>query len=598
MACPRDIKAERRLTGIPVSPGVAMGSMRLVCGGDTSPDIYPITEDELEGEWGRFEAALALTREQIENLKKRVTEMTGAKEAEIFDAHLLFLLDKSVMESIRSELRVRRQNVEAVAYAVIQTYIEAMRRVDDPYLRARTSDFEDVLHRLLENLHHSSASVESFAPVSGGAGDSGSAGIVGARDLTPSDTAALDTESVLGFATELGSTNSHTAILARSMGIPAVVGVPRLLLDTCERQYAVLDGYKGVLILNPEPETKEYYERLRAEKNQFYKALEAMHGLPTETKDGRRMRLAANVEFAHEYANVVSSGAEGVGLYRTEFFLLGDRGFPDEDEQADHYAALARACAPHEVVFRTFDAGGDKLPVEQPDAPEDNPFLGWRGIRVSLSRPELFKIQLRAILRASSVGKCSIMYPMISGITEVRLARELLEECKAELRREGRDFDEHIRTGIMIEVPGAAAIADVLADEVDFFSIGTNDLTQYTIAVDRVNFRVAHMFRSSHPGVIRLINKTIADASAKNIPTAICGEMAGDIAMLPLLVGMGASELSVGVHHVPIIRYAVRNLNYWECRDMVREALQAKDSSTIKALSKGLAMRSYPDLFD
>lgn len=596
MACPQKIKAERRLTGIPVSPGVAMGLMRLVCGGSTSPDIYSVAEEDLEREWERFETALGRTREQLETLKTRVTEMTGAKEAAIFDAHLLLLQDKSVIEAVRKELNKRRQNIEAVVYAVVQTYIEAMRRVDDPYLRARTGDFEDVLHRVLENLRCTLPSAEDAGFLS--EDSEMSAGIVGARDLTPSDTATMDTETVLGFATELGSTNSHTAILARSMGIPAVVGVPRLLLDTHEQQEAILDGFKGILILNPDSETKEYYERLRAEKDKFYKTLEEMRGLPAETKDGRRLRLAANVEFAHEYANVVSSGAEGVGLYRTEFFLLGNHDLPDEDKQTEHYAALVRACAPNDVVFRTLDAGGDKLPIEQAEGPEDNPFLGWRGIRVSLSRPDLFKTQLRAILRASAEGKCSIMFPMVSGVTEVRLARELLEECKAELRREGLSYDEHIRVGIMIEVPSAAVIADILAEEVDFFSIGTNDLTQYTIAVDRVNFRVAHMFRSTHPGVIRLINMTISEGAEKGIPTAVCGEMAGDITMLPLLVGMGASELSVGVHHLPIIRYAVRNLNYWECRDMVREALLAKDSSTVKMLSKGLAKRSYPDLFD
>lgn len=597
MAHDDHLKAERRLKGIPASPGVAIGELHLICGDMTSPEIRTIAAGDIEKEWGRFEAALALTQEQIEALKERVAETSGSKDAEIFDAHLMFLLDRSVLDSIRRELETRLQNVEAVAYAVVMTYVESMRRVDDPYLRARATDIEDVLARLLGNLRHSSASVDTFRAVPC---DSASCAnrIMGARDFTPSDTAAMDSESILGFVTELGSTVSHTAILARSLGIPAIVGVPRLLLDTRERQEAILDGYKGILILNPEAETKEYYECLQAEKDKFYRTLEAMRDLPTETLDGRRMRLAANVEFAHEYRNVMASGAEGVGLYRTEFFLLGNHAMPGEDEQAEHYRMLVETCAPYEVVFRTLDAGGDKLPVEMLDVPEENPFLGWRGVRVSLSRPDIFKIQLRAILRASAHGKCGIMFPMISGITEVRRVRELLEECKAELRREGQAFDEHIRAGIMIEVPGAAMIADILADEVDFFSIGTNDLTQYTIAVDRVNFRVAHMFRSTHPGVIRLIHTTVSEGTAKGIPTAVCGEMAGDITLLPLLVGMGASELSVGVHHLPVIRYAVRHLNYWECRDMVREALQAKDSSTIRALSKGLAMRSYPDLFD
>lgn len=267
---------------------------------------------------------------------------------------------------------------------------------------------------------------------------------------------------------------------------------------------------------------------------------------------------------------------------------------PDEDTQYEHYRRLVEECAPHEVIFRTLDAGGDKLPFEVLEEKEDNPFLGWRGIRVSLSRPEVFKEQLRAVLRASAHGKAAVMFPMVSGITEVLQIKDLLAECRTELRERGQAFDEHLRVGIMIEVPSAAMMSDVLARHVDFFSIGTNDLTQYTIAVDRVNFRVSGMFRPTHPGVIRMMKQTIS----AGIPTAICGEMGADISLIPLLVGLGASELSVGTHLLPLVRYAIRHLNYDACRAMTEEALQAEDSYTIRALSQDLARASYAELFD
>lgn len=415
-----------------------------------------------------------------------------------------------------------------------------------------------------------------------------------AYDLTPSDTADLDSQKVLGFVTEAGSAVSHTAILARSLGIPAVVGVPRLVIDSRVGCKAILDGYSGVVILNPTAETEEFYRTLQAEKEEAYRALTDMRDLPATTTDGKRIRLAANVEFAHEYSAIQRSGAEGVGLYRTEFFLLGNGSMPDEDEQYEHYRKLVESCAPEEVIFRTLDSGGDKLPFEVAEEKEDNPFLGWRGIRVSLSRPEVFKDQLRAILRASAHGKVGVMFPMVSGITEVKQVHELLDECRAELRERGCAYDENMRVGIMIEVPSAAMMSDVLARHVDFFSIGTNDLTQYTIAVDRVNFRVSGMFRPTHPGVIRMIKQTIS----AGIPTAICGEMGGDIALVPLLVGLGATELSVGTHLLPLIRYAIRHLSYEECRAMAEQALQAEDSYTIRNLSADMARKAYPDLFE
>lgn len=565
-----------------------MGRLRVEARGCTAPVIRTILPTEIEAEWLRFEKALERTEAEIKVLKSRVEELSGATEAAIFDAHLLFLRDRMIISRLRKEMPQRLQNIDSVYYAVVQNFMEAMRLVDDAYLRSRVVDIGDVLQRVLKNLEQKVTRTRKNKPVST------EPCVLAAYDLTPSDTADLDSQNVLGFVTEMGSAVSHTAILARSLGLPAVVAVPNLVMESRVGQPAILDGYNGVLILNPTQETREYYERLQAEKAKAYQALVAMKDLPAETRDGRRIHLACNVDFVHEYSSVKKSGADGVGLYRTEFFLLGGDSLPDEEAQYEHYRRLVEECAPHEVIFRTLDSGGDKLPFENMDEKESNPFLGWRGIRVSLSRPAIFKEQLRAILRASAHGKAGVMFPMISGLTEVKEVKEILEECRNELRERGQAFDENMRVGIMIEVPSAAMMADVLSRYVDFFSIGTNDLTQYTIAVDRVNYRVANMFRSTHPGVIRLIHKTIS----AGISTAICGEMGGDITLLPLLVGLGATELSVGTHLLPLIRFAIRHLHYDECRQMAEQALLAEDSHSIRALSKAVAVKSYPELFD
>lgn len=578
---------ERRLTGQPVSPGIAMGVLRVEARGCQAPVTRSITAAAVEGEWRRFDAALTRTEEEIHALKERVERLSGEKEAAIFDAHLLFLRDRTIMAKLQREMPLRLQNIESVYYAVVQNFMEVMRRVDDAYLRSRVADIGDVLQRVLKNMAPAEKQEAQDA-------DSSEPCVLAAFDLAPSDTADLDTDSVLGFVTEMGSAVSHTAILARSLGLPAVVGVPHLVIDSRVGQFAILDGFNGELILNPTKETLEHYRALQAEKKKAYETLVGMNNLPAETRDGHRIRLAANVEFVHEFGSIQRSGAEGVGLFRTEFFLLDGNTLPDEEEQYAHYRALVESCAPHEVIFRTLDSGGDKLPFEESEEQEANPFLGWRGIRVSLSRPAIFKEQLRAILRASAHGKVGVMFPMVSGLTEVKDALLLLDECRAELRKRGQAYDPKMRVGIMIEVPSAAMMADVLARYVDFFSIGTNDLTQYTIAVDRVNYRVSGMFRPTHPGVVRLMRHTIE----AGIPTAICGEMGADITLIPLLVGLGAKELSCGTHLLPLVRFAIRHLNYAECRAMAEQALQAEDSRTIRALSKALALRSYPNLFD
>ncbi len=580
--------AEQRLTGLPVSPGIAMGTLRVEARDCAAPPMWSIERQDIAGEWERFELALSRTEDELRTLKDRVEHISGATEAAIFDAHLLFLRDPTILNKLERELPERLQNIDSVYYAVVQNFMEVMRTVDDAYLRSRVLDIRDVLQRVLRNLKPGHSPTRTSAEAQGSY-------ILAAYELTPGDTADLDKSRVLGFVTETGSAMSHTAILARSLGLPAVVAVPRLVMDSRSGSPAILDGYDGVLIINPSAETRERYNALRDEREKAYREIVQMRDLPTDTLDGRHIRLAANVEFVHEFNSILESGAEGVGLYRTEFFLLGTDGqrMPDEDAQYEHYRGLVEACAPHEVIFRTLDAGGDKLPFEALSEKEDNPALGWRGIRVSLSRPSIFKQQLRAVLRASAHGRVGIMFPMVSGITEVRNTLDLLRTCREELRSRGQAFDEKMRVGIMIEVPGAAMMADVLAKYVDFFSVGTNDLTQYTIAVDRVNYRVAPMFRVTHPGVVRMMARTIE----AGIPTTVCGEMGGDISLVPLLVGLGATEFSVGTHLLPLVRVAIRQLNYQECRAMAQKALLAEDSATIRALSHSLALKSYPQLF-
>lgn len=589
---------EIRLTGIPVSPGIAFGYIKVHISGSQEPESYDITEADIPGELVRFHRALLDTTTQISRMRDRMKLISGEKEAAIFDAHMMFLQDKSVISKVEKLLSTRLKNVEFVYYVVMQDYIEVLRRLDDPYFRARTGDMEDVMQRVIKNLTQIEP-LENLLNNTEREEDEDSQ-ILMAYDLTPSDTAAMDAFKIRGFATETGSTVSHTAILARSMGIPAIVGIEHGVLKVECRAFAIIDGYKGVLVIKPTDETIQYYKRIQSEKEKAYKKLEALRDLPTETKDGRKIRLSGNVEFPHEYSAVKEVGAEGVGLFRTEFFLLGNRtGMPDEEEQYNYYRELAEGCAPHGVIFRTLDAGGDKLPSEKLDAPEPNPFLGWRGIRVSLTRKSIFKKQLRAILRATvGIPKCGVMFPMISGYTEVMQAKAVLQECRDELEAEGIPYDKNLRVGIMIEVPSAALMTDVLAKEVDFFSVGTNDLTQYTIAVDRVNNKVANLFRSTHPAVGRLINMTVQAGEREGIPTAICGEMAGDILLMPLLIGLGAVSFSVGVHLVPVVRYAIRNLNYEECRAMAQEALASSNSRDIVNLSTALAKKSYPILFE
>ena len=571
--------------GIPASPGIAIAPVHVIARGFSAPEVYQIEESEVAREQERFRQAIEITKRQLLELQSRLEDLSGENESGIFEAHVMMIEDRAVVGRVLTAIENRLQNAEYAFYAVMQNFLEAMRRIPDPYLRERTADIEDVAQRVLRNF-----SPDSEARHQG----PDDRHILVAYDLAPSDTASMNRRHVLGLATEQGSVNSHTAILARAFGVPAVVGLEGAVIEVLTLAPAILDGYSGKLILHPTQETLERYRKLSDEKAKVRSELEAKRGAATETIDGRAITVSANIEIVEELPMVKRSGAKGIGLYRTEFLLLNNgEEMPDENHQAECYARVAREMAPHSVIIRTLDAGGDKLPVEPLTEPEPNPFLGWRGIR-----PAMFRAQIRAILRASAFGKVAMMFPMISGLSEIWRSKEMVRRCMDELDKEGITFDPNVPVGVMIEVPAAALCADMLAPEVDFFSIGTNDLIQYTVAVDRVNPHVADLYRPTHPAVIRLIKRTIDAATDNGIWTGICGEMAGDIRLTPLLIGLGVEELSVGPQQVSGVGQAIRSLSHAECAAMSDEALRHTRSQGILDLSLTLARKHYGELLD
>jgi len=576
-------------TGIPASPGIAVGPIHVIARGFSAPEVYEIPESDIAEEQKRFEAAVDVTKKQLTNLQERLESLAGNRESEIFEAHVMLLEDKALLDRVFNAIDKRQQNAEFAFYAVMQNFLEAMRRIPDPYLRERTADIEDVSQRVLRNFQADEDS-EHHQP--------DGKHILLAYDLSPSDTASMNRRHLLGFATEQGSVNSHTAILARSFGIPAVVGLGVSVIQVTALTPAVIDGYSGKLILNPSSETLEKYVTLTVEKEKQRSELDAKKNEATETLDGRVLTLSANIEFLEELHQVRQSGAKGVGLYRTEFLLLNGSEMPDEAKQTAAYTRVAKGVDGSTVIVRTLDAGGDKLPVEPLTEPEPNPFLGWRGIRVSLSRPAMFREQLRAILRASAHGKLAVMFPLVSGLSELLQAKELLKRYMDELHTEEIPFDAEIPVGVMIEVPSAAICADLLAPHSDFFSIGTNDLIQYTLAVDRVNPHVANLYKPTHPAVIRLIKRTVEAGTEQGIWTGVCGEMAGDIRLTPLLIGLGVEELSVSPKILPKVGQVIRSLSYEQCHAAAKEALVQSNSQKILDITLGIARESYPDLLD
>src|SRR5256884_315239 len=579
---------EIRFEGAGVSPGIARGRVHVARDELEEVVRYRIAPSQVTDEIARFETALIQTRMQILQMQQRIAESIGTKDAAIFDAHLLVVEDRTLIDEVLRKLETDLCNVEWVFQEVATRYAETLNKIDDPYLRERALDIQDVTKRVIRNLQGKAP--KTFLALS-------ELHILVAHNLTPSDTASMNRANVLGIATDLGSRTSHAAILARSLNIPAVVGLHDITAKLETGQHVLVDGSDGLLIVNPAPETIAHYAELESRRARVVSQLKQLRTTRSTTRDGRHIVLSANIELPEDVEAVAANGAEGIGLYRTEFLYLNRTTLPTEDEQFETYRKVAERVRPDPLIIRTFDLGGDKLAPGTVDITDElNPFLGWRAIRLCLENIDIFKTQLRAILRASAVGNVKIMFPMISGVDELRRATAVLNECKEELRNSKMDMAERLEVGAMIEIPSAAICASVLAPEVDFLSIGTNDLIQYALAVDRVNEKIAHLYEPTHPAILRLLRMIAEAAHAHNLWVGVCGEMAGDIALVPLLLGLGMDELSAAAILVPRVKRAVQSLTIPECRELVEETFKLDTASEILARCLELADKRYGEL--
>jgi len=583
-------KGEQTFRGIPVSTGVCRGKILVV--GRARPSIArrQMSDKELAEEVNRLEKALVQTRQQILQVQRQVSEGMGAQEGSIFDAHLLVLEDRTLLDEVVRVIHEQKVNAEHAFHAVAERYATTLAAIEDEYLRERAADMRDVTTRVLNNLL-------GLEP-EGDLRHLKEPCIIISHDLTPSNTAQLDKRKVLGFATDVGSKTSHTAIMARSLRIPAVVGLKDVSGQLATGQEALLDGLNGVLVVNPTDQTLFEYGQLILRQATWQQRLRDLLPELAITLDGHRVQLNANIEQAADTEQVKANGAEGVGLFRTEYLFLNREHLPGEEQQYQDYRAAAVALKPLPVVIRTLDLGGDKFLAHMQMPTELNPFLGWRAIRISLQERDIFRAQLRAILRASAEGNIRVMYPMISGLEELKQANALLEEYKTELREEKIPFDEQLPVGAMIETPSAAVVADSLAKHVQFFSIGTNDLIQYSLAVDRMNEKIAHLYEPTHPAIVRLIKLTVEAGHRHKIRVSVCGEMAGDPVLAPLLLGLGVDELSAAPSLVPSVKFLVRRLNLEEARKLASFALDCEGAGEILARCQELSREIAPGLFE
>ncbi|MBN2060385.1 MAG: phosphoenolpyruvate--protein phosphotransferase [Deltaproteobacteria bacterium] len=562
-----------RLKGIAVSQGIIIGKARFV---DRSKQTiiyqYLINDDEVAREVERFKEALNSAREQIVSLKARMSEELK-DHAFILDAHLMIMDDSMISESTINTILKEKINAEWALRKSVQNIRHLFEQIDYEYIRDRIRDVENVEDRILRNL--SGKKVESLAEIEERV-------IIVAHDLSPGDTSELNTEKVKGFLTDVGGRTSHTAIMAQALKIPAVVGLESITSAVEDGVLIIVDGYTGEVIVNPDDETIIAYGKKQEKIERFRSSILRSSHLPAVTVDGYKTTILANIELIEEISAAKEYGAEGVGLYRTEFLYIRSRGVPDEEELFTDYREVAQMVSPEIVTIRTLDLGGDKFASRMDMAGQINPALGLRAIRLCLKETGIFKSQLRAILRASAFGKIRLMFPMISGVQELLAAKEILSEVMDELDKKGMEYDRNIRVGAMIEVPSAVIVADLLARHADFFSIGTNDLIQYSLAIDRGNEHVAYMYEPYHPAVIRMIDQVVKSAKDAGIDVSLCGEMAGDPFCASILLGIGIDELSMNLLKIPLLKKVIRSIYREEAVKDLQEILRLSTAKEVR----------------
>lgn len=566
--------------GIAASPGIAVGPAFLFQKHVPVINEKIIGPDGVDAEIQRLNSSVERSRRELSKIYDFAKQKLGEHQAKIFEAQVMILEDSVLFDSINGRIRNEHKNVEFIVHDEIEKYRKVMVDASDEYTRERALDVEDVRNRILRNLQEE----KLISKLEG-------APVIVSQSLAAADALILSRNTILAYVTEVGGVTSHSALLARALKIPAVVGLRHLTAGVHNGDRIAVDGYSGVIVVNPTQSTVDEILQKQAKYKEFEGKLAGLRDLPAETPDGRRVELTANVELAEELEFIKIQGADGIGLYRSESLLLGGEVFPSEEEQYEEYKVFASTMYPKRVVIRTFDIGGDKFMGAQ-STRENNPFLGWRGIRVMLDRPELFLEQVRAILRASERKNISMMFPMISNIKELRKARQLVEDAKGQLRSRGQAFDDKIRIGIMVEVPAAAVIVEDLAKEVDFVSIGTNDLIQYLLAVDRGNDVVSDLYQEFHPAVVRFLRRIIERSKEGDIPVAMCGEMASDPLATILLLGLGLDEFSVVPAALPGIKKIIRSVKYRDAKKIAKKALSLVTEDELKKYLTGV-MKEY-----
>lgn len=574
----------RTYKGIGVSPGIAIGRAVIIEKRVASVYRVPIRDEEVDGEVTRFMEALEKTRDELLELKQKVSRSMGDEYASIFDAHAMIVSDASFADKVVQKIEEEQVNAEWALSEVEEELQARFASFDDEYLRERVADVKDVSQRVLVNLqgiaHHDVSEITHDV-------------VILADDLTPSDTIHFNRRPIVGFATEAGGRTSHTSIIAKSLFMPAVIGVPRLTKIVDNDELVIVDGYEGAVVVNPtEAMVSEYRGRVTRHEEQEKKLL-SNRNVSAVTKDNIQISLQANIELIEELEDAVKYGAEGIGLYRSEFLYISKSPLlPTEEEHFNVYRRLAESVAPNWCVIRTFDLGGKKVAATITGKKEDNPVLGLRALRLCMRHRDMFKTQLRALLRASAFGKIKIMFPLVSGVQELRQVKTLVRELMAELDAEKIAYNKDLKIGIMIEVPSAAVVADLLATEADFFAIGTNDLIQYSLAIDRANENVSYLYEPLHPALLRLIKGVIDAGKRAGIPVSMCGEMASDPIYAVILLGLGLEIFSMNPSNVPVVKDVIRNVRYRDCRRIAEIALQKKTAQEIEEfVIESVAMR-------